>query len=144
MKYKTLAALIAAFSMSAAYIPAVHAQTASSAVQTSVIQQVEDNRIVALEAAPQGDKQFVRIRMANPLSAVPPSFSVAQPARIAFDFAKTANHLGRNQQAINLGNLETANIVQVGDRTRVVLNVRRLMAYETKIEGNDLLVMLGG
>lgn len=144
MKYKTLAALIAAFSMSAAYIPAVHAQTASSAVQTSVIQQVEDNRIVALEAAPQGDKQFVRIRMANPLSAVPPSFSVAQPARIAFDFAKTSNHLGRNQQAINLGNLDTASIVQVGDRTRVVLNVRRLVAYETKLEGNDLLVVLGG
>ena len=144
MKYKTLAALIAAFSMSAAYIPAVHAQAASDAVQTSVVQQVEDNHIVGLEAAPQGDRQFVRIRMAKPLSAVPPSFSVAQPARIAFDFTKTANHLGRNQQAINLGNLETANIVQVGDRTRVVLNVRRLTAYETKIEGNDLLVMLGG
>lgn len=145
MKFKTLAALIAAFSMSSvAYIPAVNAQAGSGAVQTTVVQQVEDNRIVGLEAAPQGDKQFVRIRMAQPLTAVPPSFSVAQPARIAFDFAKTANHLGRNQQAINLGNLETANIVQVGDRTRVVLNVRRLMAYETKIEGNDLLVMLGG
>ncbi|MBO4329217.1 MAG: type IV pilus secretin PilQ family protein [Rhodocyclaceae bacterium] len=145
MKFKTLAALIAAFSMSsAAYIPAVNAQTGSGAVQTTVVQQVEDNRIVGLEAAPQGDKQFVRIRMAQPLSAVPPSFSVAQPARIAFDFANTSNHLGRNQQAINLGNLETANIVQVGDRTRVVLNVRRLMAYETKLEGNDLLVVLGG
>ena len=78
MKFKTLAALIAAFSMSsAAYIPAVNAQTGSGAVQTTVVQQVEDNRIVGLEAAPQGDKQFVRIRMAQPLSAVPPSFSVA-------------------------------------------------------------------
>lgn len=144
MKYKTLAALIAAFSATAAYIPAAHAQTAPAmAVHTEAVQ-ASENRIVSLEAAPQGDKQFVRIRMAQPLTAVPPSFSVAQPARIAFDFAKTSNHLGRNQQAINLGDLESVNVVQVGDRTRVVLNVRRLTSYDTKIEGNDLLIAVGG
>jgi type IV pilus assembly protein PilQ len=80
--------------------------------------------------------------MAQPLSAAPGSFSVANPARIAFDFPDTANGLGRNSQVLNTGDLRSVNIVQVGDRTRLVLNLSRVYPYETRLEDRDVFITL--
>jgi type IV pilus assembly protein PilQ len=85
---------------------------------------------------------YVKLTLQQPLSAVPASFSVANPARIAFDFPGTANALGRNTQPINAGDLVSANIVQAGDRTRLVLNLARMAPYETRLEGNALIITL--
>jgi type IV pilus assembly protein PilQ len=67
---------------------------------------------------------------------------VANPARIAFDFPDTANGLGRNSQVLNTGDLRSVNIVQVGDRTRLVLNLSRVYPYETRIEERDVFITL--
>ena len=83
------------------------------------------NRIERILATEQGGNIIVKLSMAQPLSRVPASFSMASPARIAFDFPDTANGLGRNSQTFNTGDLRSANIVQVGDRTRLVLNLDR-------------------
>jgi type IV pilus assembly protein PilQ len=73
---------------------------------------------------------------------LPPAFSVAKPARIAFDFANTVNGLGKSSQTYNEGDLKSANIVQAEDRTRVVLNLNKPMTYEATIDGNSLLLAL--
>jgi type IV pilus assembly protein PilQ len=59
------------------------------------------------------------------LAALPAAFSVAKPARMAFDFPNTTNGLGKSSQAYNEGDLKSANIVQAEDRTRVVLNLQQ-------------------
>ena len=59
------------------------------------------NQIEGLEVAEQGGAIYVRLTLREPLASPPPSFSVANPARIAFDFPGTANALGRNVQAID-------------------------------------------
>ncbi len=84
------------------------------------------NRIEKMVAAEQGGSIVLKLTMAQPLAAAPGSFSVANPARIAFDFPDTANGLGRNSQVLNTGDLRSVNIVQVGDRTRLVLNLSRV------------------
>ena len=45
----------------------------------------------------------MRITTKEPLKAAPPSFTVANPARIVFDFANTTNALGRNSQDVGAG-----------------------------------------
>lgn len=101
-----------------------------------------NNRIEKIIAAEQGGNIILKLSMTQPLAAVPASFSVANPARIAFDFPDTANGLGRNSQVLNTGDLRSVNIVQVGDRTRLVLNLSRVYPYEARIEGRDILITL--
>lgn len=90
----------------------------------------------------QGGVEVIRINTNEPLKAVPASFSIQSPARIALDFPGVANAIGRSTVDINEGNLRSANVVQAGDRTRVVINLKQAAAYQTKIEGNSLLVIL--
>jgi type IV pilus assembly protein PilQ len=103
---------------------------------------VAQNSIETLNATQSGGQVFVRVTLKNPLTAAPGSFTVANPARIAFDFAGTGNGLGRNSQDVGEGVLRSMNVVQVGDRTRLVLNLRNMVTYESKIDGSDLLITL--
>ena len=102
----------------------------------------EQNSIDSIKVAQQGGVTNLKLTFRAPLSAPPVGFSVASPARIALDFVNTTNGLGKNTQLFNEGDLRSANIVQSDDKTRVVLNLNRAMAYETTIEGNSLLIAL--
>src|SRR3954453_13563004 len=100
------------------------------------------NSIESFDVTQQGGKVVVRITTKEPLRSVPPNFTVASPARIAFDFANTVNALGRASQDIGQGELRSMNVVQGADRTRLVLNLRRQVAHETKVDGRTLVVTL--
>jgi len=100
------------------------------------------NTIDTFEVSQQAGKTVVRVTTKEPLKSVPPNFSVASPARIAFDFPNTANALGRSNQDIGQGDLRSMNVVQGADRTRLVLNLRRAVGHEATLEGNTLVITL--
>ncbi len=100
------------------------------------------NAIQSLTGGVQGGVEVVRIKTMQPLAALPTGFTIQAPARIALDFPGVANAIGRNAVEINEGNLRSANVVQAGDRTRVVINLKQAAAYEARIEGDTLLVIL--
>ena len=100
------------------------------------------NSIENLGVTQSGAQVLVRVTLKSPLAAAPGSFTIANPARIAFDFPGTNNGLGRNSQDIGEGVLRSLNVVQAGDRTRLVLNLRNMVSYETKIDGSNLLITL--
>jgi len=102
----------------------------------------QQNTIEGFNVASQAGRVIVRVTMKEPLAAAPASFTVSQPARIAFDFPKTANAVGRASQEINEGELRSVSLVQVGDRTRMVLNLRNMVTYETQVDGNNLNIVL--
>lgn len=137
MKRQHILALLAATMLFGAYVPNAIAQV----VDAAEIQSAQ-NRIENLQVAEQGGSVFIRITLAEPMEDPPASFSVANPARIAFDFPSTANALGRTMQSIEQGDLRSANIVQAGDRTRVVLNMLRVPPYETRVEGREVIIAL--
>lgn len=141
MRHRIGSLLFAAAIAGLAPAPAVLAQDAGQE-QDAGQAQAFSNRIEGLEVAEQGGTLYVRLTLREALASPPPSFSVANPARIAFDFAGTANGLGRNAQAIDQGDLRSANIVQVGDRTRLVLNLTRVGPYEARVQGRDLIIAL--
>ncbi|MGQ3117943.1 MAG: type IV pilus secretin PilQ [Hydrogenophaga sp.] len=100
------------------------------------------NAIQSITGGIQGGVEVIRINTTQPLAALPTGFTIQAPARIALDFPGVANAIGRNAVDINEGNLRSANVVQAGDRTRVVINLKQSAAYEARIEGKTLLVVL--
>ena len=100
------------------------------------------NAIEAINVAKQGNEIAVKIDLKEALTVPPAGFSVANPAKIALDFPSTANNLGKNSQILNEGDLRSMNIVQAGERTRLVLNLVRNMNYTTRLEGKSLYITL--
>ena len=100
------------------------------------------NVIENFNVAQQGGQTILRITMKEQLANTPASFAVASPARIALDFSGTSNGLGRNAQDVNQGELRSLNVVQAGERTRMVLNLRNQVTYDSRIDGKTLVVTL--
>ncbi|MBC7446047.1 MAG: type IV pilus secretin PilQ [Polaromonas sp.] len=101
-----------------------------------------ENSIQAVSGSVQGGQEVIRIDLAEPLSAVPAGFSIQSPARIALDFQGVGNAIGRSAIEINLGNMRSANVIQAGERTRVVLNLKTPTAYKAELQGKSLLIVL--
>jgi type IV pilus assembly protein PilQ len=100
------------------------------------------NAIQSITGAVQGGTEVVRIQMAEPLTAVPSGFTIQSPARIALDFPGVVNAVGRSAVDLNQGNLRSANVVQAGDRTRLVINLKQPASYQASTDGRTLLVVL--
>lgn len=92
----------------------------------------------------QGGVTLVKIMLKNAPAATPASFAVNNPPRIAFDFPNTTNGSGKNVQEVGEGDVRRVNIVQAGDRSRIVLETARPLGYDAKIEGNAIMITLGG
>ncbi len=100
------------------------------------------NAILAVTGSVQGGSEIIRIDLAEPLAAVPSGFTIQTPARIALDFPGVNNSMGRSVVELGLGNLRSANVIQAGDRTRVVLNLKASTSYKAEIQGKSLFVTL--
>jgi type IV pilus assembly protein PilQ len=87
-------------------------------------------------------KTIVRFQLKSPPTNPPAGFSVASPPRIALDFLDTANGMGVTQREIAEPALRSLNLIQAGNRTRVVFNLNKPQTFETNIEGNAVLVTL--
>ena len=98
--------------------------------------------IESISSSVQAGIDVVRIDFTEPLTEVPNGFAVQAPARIALDFPGVENGIGRSVVNINQGNVKTANVVQVNDRTRVVLNLKHATPYRSTLDGNTLLISL--
>lgn len=90
-----------------------------------------------------GDQVQIRMSLENAASE-PGSFTIDSPARIAFDFPNTKIKLAERTQNIGIGVARSISTVEAGGRTRVVLNLSRLVTYNTYVEGNDVIVTIGG
>jgi type IV pilus assembly protein PilQ len=95
-------------------------------------------------SAQQGGSTLVKITLKGAPAGTPASFVVNNPPRIAFDFPGTTNGSGKTTHEIGEGDVRRINIVQAGDRSRLVLETSRQLGYDAKIEGNTILITLGG
>jgi type IV pilus assembly protein PilQ len=111
-----------------------------SALSCSMV--LAQNAIQALTGSVQSGVEIIRIETTEPLTAIPSGFTIQSPARIALDFPGVVNGIGRNAVEIGQGNLRSANVVQAGDRTRVVINLKQPSVYQAKLEGKTLLLII--
>ena len=87
-------------------------------------------------------RTIVRFTLKAPPANPPAGFSIANPPRIALDFLDTGSALTNNQRTVDDPTLRSLNLVQAGNRTRVVFNLNKPQTFETAVEGNSVLVTL--
>lgn len=72
----------------------------------------------------------------------PLSFTIDNPARIAFDFADTGSTLTKRPQPIGIGIAQSITTVSTKSKTRVILNLTEVVPYQVTTQGNNVLITL--
>jgi len=98
--------------------------------------------IESVTANQQGSNVIVKIALDRPPERLPIGFAITNPPRIALDFGKTSNATGKTSQDMELGDLRSVNVVQAGDRSRLVFNLKRPLNYATAIDGNNVILTI--
>jgi len=88
-----------------------------------------------------GDRVQVRLKLSAPVQE-PLSFAIDNPARVALDFPDVSLNLATKTQQIGVGMARSISAVEAAGRTRVVLNLIKLVPYKLKVEGADVLITL--
>ena len=103
----------------------------------------DGNRLqdIQVEILP-GQRIELRLIMSD-MAPEPLSFTIENPARIAIDLPDTALAVSSRRRDINLGPLDTVLMAEANGRTRVVLNLESMVAYDMRRSGNTLIITLG-
>jgi len=103
----------------------------------------EGNRLqdIQVQSLP-GDRIELTLIMSD-TAPEPLAFTIDSPARIALDLPNTTLGLSSRRRDVNLGPLDTVLTAEANGRTRVVLNLESMVAYETRRSGNTVKVILG-
>jgi type IV pilus assembly protein PilQ len=101
------------------------------------------NQLQAIDVqALSGQQLQLTMRLSGPATE-PLSFTIDNPARISFDLPNTTLALPSRRIEVKAAGLDTILAAEAKDRTRLVLNLDRLMPYDTRLDGNNIVVTLG-
>jgi type IV pilus assembly protein PilQ len=103
----------------------------------------EGNRLqdIQVQSLP-GQRVELKLILSGP-APEPLAFTIENPARIALDLPETSLGLSSRRRDVNLGPLDTVLAAEANGRTRVVLNLDSMVAYDTRRSGNTIFVTLG-
>ncbi|WP_082066384.1 type IV pilus secretin PilQ [Pseudomonas oryzihabitans] len=90
-----------------------------------------------------GDRIELKLTFDQPVP-VPKGYTIEQPARIALDLPGVANKLGTKSRELGNGNARSVTVVEAGNRTRLIINLTNLASYDTRADGRNLFVTIGG
>jgi type IV pilus assembly protein PilQ len=89
-----------------------------------------------------GQQLQLTFRLSGP-APQPLSFTIDNPARISFDLPNTVLALASRRVDVHTSGLDSILAAEAKDRTRLVLNLDKLVPYDTRVNGNNIVVMLG-
>ena len=75
-------------------------------------------------------------------AVTPLSFTIDNPARIAFDFANTGSSLPKRAQSIGIGIAQSVTTIATKTKTRVILNLTEVVPYQVTTQGKNVLITL--
>ncbi|MCU1772999.1 type IV pilus secretin PilQ [Pseudomonas sp. 13B_3.2_Bac1] len=93
-------------------------------------------------AALPGDRIELKLSFDGP-PPQPKGYTTESPARIALDLPGVASQLTSKTRDLGSGNARTATVVEANDRTRLIINLTQLTPYTSRVEGNNLFVVVG-
>ncbi|HTT44382.1 MAG TPA: type IV pilus secretin PilQ [Steroidobacteraceae bacterium] len=97
----------------------------------------------AIDVHPLAGQQLqLTLRLSAP-APQPLSFTIDNPARISFDLPNTTLALPSRRIDVHAAGLDTILAAETKDRTRLVLNLDKLVPYDTRVEGSNIIVTLG-
>ncbi|MBC3376062.1 type IV pilus secretin PilQ family protein [Pseudomonas sp. SWRI92] len=89
-----------------------------------------------------GDRIELKLAFDGP-PPTPRGYTTEQPARIALDLPGVTSQLTSKSRDLGAGNARSATVVEAGERTRLIIGLTQLAPYDTRIEGNNLFVVVG-
>ena len=104
-----------------------------------------DNSANSIESVEYSSLTGNRIQISLQLSneaVTPLSFTIDNPARIAFDFENTASKLPRRSQPIGIGIAQSITTISTKTKTRVILNLTEVVPYQVTTQGKNVLITL--
>jgi type IV pilus assembly protein PilQ len=126
--------LAAAAAWPAAGILAVPAAQAAEAAAT---------RLERVDVQPlPGQRIAVTLQLSGP-APQPNAFTIDNPARLSFDLPNTALALDSRRIDVRQSGLDSIVAAEASGRSRVVFNLDRVIPYDTRVEGNAIVVTLG-
>ena len=93
-------------------------------------------------AALPGDRVELKLSFDSAPPA-PRGYTTESPARIALDLPGVTNKLTSKTRDLGGGNARSATVVETTDRTRLIINLTQLTPYTSRVEGNNLFVVVG-
>ena len=90
-----------------------------------------------------GQQLQITMRLSGP-APQPMSFTIDNPARISFDLPNTALAMASKRIDVHASGVDTIVAAETKDRTRLVVSLDKLVPYDTRVAGNNIVVMLGG
>lgn len=88
-----------------------------------------------------GGRVQINLDFANAI-ATPENFATDNPARIVLDFPSAAIGLDKKSQAIGVGVVQGATMVETPDRTRVVFNLVHMAPFNISTVGNRVFLVV--
>jgi type IV pilus assembly protein PilQ len=102
------------------------------------------NKLEAIDVQNLSGQQLqLTLRHSSPPTE-PVAFTIDNPARISLDLANTTLALPSRRIDVRSGGVDSVLAAEASGRTRLVLNLDRLMPYQMRVQGNDVIVLLGG
>jgi type IV pilus assembly protein PilQ len=89
-----------------------------------------------------GDQVVLRLKLDGP-APTPMAFTIDNPARIAIDLMDTSVGLKEKRKEISVGQVRSVSAAEAQGRTRVVVSLASLIAYDARAEGNTVVLTLG-
>ena len=90
-----------------------------------------------------GDSIEVRLEF-DGIPPEPTGFTQTDPARISIDLSNVQSSLAERRFELGASNAQSVMVLETSERTRIVFNLVSPVEYQTRIEGNTLVVHLGG
>ena len=89
-----------------------------------------------------GDRVQLELKLSEPVSTKPLNFTIDNPARVVLDFPDTTLNLTEKNKSIGIGAVHSVSSVEAAGRTRVVLNLVKLVSYDMELEGDKVILTL--
>jgi type IV pilus assembly protein PilQ len=100
-------------------------------------------KLLSVDVQPLPAQQLqVTMKLSGP-APKPLSFTIDNPARISFDLPNTELALPSRRIDVHTSGLDSILAAEAKDRARLVLNLDKLVPYDTRVDGNNIIVTLG-
>ena len=104
---------------------------------------VSGNKVLSIDVQPMVGKGGLLIITTSGPAPQPVSFTIDNPARISIDLPDTTLAVAQRRIDVRTGGLDSILAAEGNGRSRVVLNMDHMVPYDTKVDGNRILVTLG-
>lgn len=111
--------------------------------QGAVAADAPANRLQSVDVQPLSGQGLQIVLTTSGPASEPISFTIDNPARISLDLPNTSLALPQRRYDVGKSGLDSILAAEGNGRARLVLNLQQLQPYQTRVEGNRVILTLG-